>query len=97
MLLIDTATVNVSQHMWISEKLACFPNITARIFFFNVFTTLMLSIIVYNVCCDTELKPKTEDGNAYNRYTEKIFCHLITFGGREQYFLDTYSVLRYAF
>lgn len=66
---------------WVSEKLACFPDITARIFFINVFTTLMLSIIVYNVCCDTELKPKTEDGNTYHRNTENNILSLNPFWG----------------
>lgn len=63
--------VNISQRMWVSEKLACFPNITAKIFLINVFTTLMFIIIIYNICCNTELKPNAEDRNMYYRNIEK--------------------------
>lgn len=76
--------------MWISEKLACFPNITAKIFFINVFTTLMLNIIVYNVCCNTELKPEAEDGNTYYRNIENNTLSLNPFWGEETIFLYIY-------
>lgn len=59
--------------MWVSEKLAPFPNITAQMFSINIFVTLKFNVIVYNFCCNTELKPKAEDGNTcYENIENKV-------------------------
>lgn len=52
---------------------------TAKIFFINVFVTLIFSAIVYSVCCNTEVKPKAEDGNTYYRNIENNILSLNPF------------------
>lgn len=39
----------------------------------------MFNVIIYNVCCNTEFKPKAEDGNTYYRNIENNIVSLHPF------------------